>query len=200
MTICRLLPALAACGLVALSTACVPVVVGAGATAGVAAVQERGFSGAVDDTRIRAEINHLWFQHSEEIFRKVDLRITEGRVLLTGQVPTPEDRVDAVRLAWQANGVREVLNEIQVGETSGLMDMGRDSIIANRLRTRLLTDSAIRNVNYSVDTVNGVVYIMGLAQDQEELDRVIGHARSIPNVRQVVSHVVLRDDPARFQR
>ena len=44
-------------------------------------------------------------------------------------------------------------------------------------------------INYSVETVNGTIYLIGIAQNQEELDRVIAHARTIEYVRKVVDHV-----------
>jgi osmotically-inducible protein OsmY len=101
---------------------CAGALIGAGASTGVAAAEERGLEGALDDAKIRAEINHLWFQRDIEMYRQVTLTIKEGRVLLTGTVPQPEARVEAVRLAWQAVGVREVLNEIQVHGDSGFAD------------------------------------------------------------------------------
>lgn len=182
-------------------SACTPVgvAVGAGAAVGVAAAEERGLGGAIDDTKIRAQINRLWFEHDVAMFQKVGLTVTEGRVLLTGNVPSPEARVDAVRLAWQAGGVREVLNEVEVNDRSGFIDYGRDVLVANTLRSKLLFDKEIRNINYSVDVVNGTVYLMGIAQNEAELERVVGHARETSNVKRVVSYIVLKDDPRRRQ-
>ena len=37
--------------------------------------------------------------------------------------------------------------------------------------------------------VNGIVYLIGIAQNQKELDRVIAHARDINYVRNIISHV-----------
>ena len=183
--------------IVSLLSACAPVVLGAGATVGVAATEDRGVEGATDDLKIRAEINELWFRHDATMFHEVDLRVHEGRVMLTGAVQKPEYRVDAVRLAWQAAGVREVLDEIQVTNSSSFSDYSRDVIIATDLRGRLMFDGQVKNVNYSVEVVNGIVYLMGVAQNQAELDRVIAHARDIRNVKRVVSHVVLKNDPRR---
>ena len=177
--------------------ACAPAVVGAGAAAGVAASQERGFKGAIADTEIRLEINHLWLQESTSLYRKVNLQVQEGRVLLTGQVPNPEARVTAVRLAWQAEGVREVINEIEVADTSSLLDAARDEWIATKLRARLLADAEVASINYSIESVNGALYLIGVAQDQAELDRVLAHARDIAYVRRVVTYVRLKSDPAR---
>jgi osmotically-inducible protein OsmY len=184
------LPAFAALAL--LAGGCAPLVVGTAATAvGTAATQERGFGGAVTDAGTQAEINHLWFQHDAEMHRLLDMTVTEGRVLLTGRATTPEMRLDAVRLAWQANGVKEVINEIEVADQGGISDVAADTWIATQLRSRLLFDRDVASRNYSVDVVNGVVYLMGVARGQPELDRVTGHARAIPNVKRVVSHVRL---------
>jgi len=66
-------------------------------------------------------------------------------------------------------------------------------------RNTLLIDSRVRSINYNVDCVAGTIYLMGVAQNQAELQRVIDHARDIPYVRGVVSFVRLKNDPARQQ-
>ncbi len=177
--------------------ACAPAVVGAGAAVGVTAAQERSFKGALTDAEIRLDINHLWFQKSTSLYSKVNLQVQEGRVLLTGNVPDPEARLSAVRLAWQAEGVIEVINEIEVNDTSSLLDSARDEWISTELGTRILVDRAIVSINYSIETVNQVVYLIGIAQSQAELDRVIAHAKDIAFVRRVIDYVRLKDDPAR---
>jgi osmotically-inducible protein OsmY len=164
---------------------------GVGATVGVAAAQERGIEGAISDTTIRATINDLWFKYDLETFAKLNLTINQGRVLITGVVQKPESRVEAVRLAWQAKGVKEVINEIKVANSGGITGYARDTWISTRLRTTLTFDRNILSINYSIDTVQGVVYLMGVARNQAELDRVIGLARTIPDVKQVVSYVKL---------
>ena len=176
---------------------CVEAAVGAGAVATTAAFEERGLRGAASDTAVRARINALWLDHSEEMLRKVDLSISEGRVLLTGLVPTQQMRLDAVRLAWQAEGVKEVINEIQVNNSAGLGTYARDSWITAQLVGKLTIDKRVESINYSVETVDGVVYLMGIAQNQAELDRVQNHARHLNYVRKVVSYVRLKDDPRR---
>jgi osmotically-inducible protein OsmY len=187
--------ALVALGLCACSAPAV--VVGGGATATVAVAQERSFGDAIDDTAIVATINKLWLEHDWELFTNIETTVHEGRVLLTGTVKTSQDRLEAVRLAWRAKGVREIINEIEVTEQGGVVNFARDSWITAQLRTKITFDEEIRAINYSIETVNGVVYLMGIAQDQGELDRVTGYARNIRYVRSVVSHVWLKADPRR---
>ena len=181
-------------GLSLTATACAPVaVVGAGASVGVAAAQERGLSTAASDTRIRLEINHLWFQESEELYSRVQLQVQEGRVLLSGAVPNPQTRVDAVRLAWQAPGAVEIINEIEIDDETTLTDRARDAWISARLKSRLLGDKEVASINYSIEVVNQSIFLIGIAQDQTELDRVISHAKNLSYVRRVVSYVRLKD-------
>lgn len=176
---------------------CVPVVLGAGAVGATAAAQERGFTGAVQDTVIIAQINERWLSHDPEMFSAVGLQVTEGRVLLTGKVKDPQARLDAVRIAWEVGGVNEVINEIQIEKEGEGSTFWRDTSISAALKSRLLLDKEISSINYSVETVDRVIYLMGIAQSQEELDRVIGHARNLSYVKGVVSYVRLKDDPRR---
>lgn len=178
---------------------CVAAAVGAGATAGVAATEERGIKGAVSDTSIRAEINHYWLQKSENLFIDCNLQVQEGRVLVTGAVKDPDTRAEAIQLAWKAKGVREVINEVEVTNEGGVGAYARDTAIVTELRSRLLFAKDIQSVNYSIESVNGVVYMLGVAQNQVELDKAINIARNVNYVRRVVSHVLLKDDPRRFK-
>jgi len=166
--------------------------VGAGASVGAAASEERGLGGFIDDAAIQAEINQLWLEHDGELFLDADMTVREGRVLLTGEVPKPEHRVEAARLAWQAEGVREVINELKVDDTATLIDATADAAIARKLKTRLLFDQEVRSVNYSVDVVNGTVYLMGVAQSDDALERAISYARDTRGVREVRSYVRIK--------
>lgn len=171
------------------SCTAVGVATGVGASVGVAAAQEGGISRAVDDARIQIAINELWFQYDVETFRKLDLTINQGRVLITGVVQNPEARVEAVRLAWQPEGVQQVINEIQIAESEGILGYAKDTWITTRLRTALTFDRNVNSINYSIDTVRGTVYLMGFAQNRMELNRVIEKARTISGVVGVVSYV-----------
>jgi len=193
---------LAALGLAAVMTlaACSPagMAVGAGATAGVAAAEERGLKGAGNDALIRVEINEAWITEDFDTFNRLNLQIYEGRVLISGRVPNQANADRAVELAWKAEDVREVINEIEIAEGGGLDDFANDALINARLDSELLFDSEISSINYSSRSVSGTVYLLGVAQDREELDRVFRVTRSIPNVKRVVSHVILKDDPRRI--
>lgn len=177
--------------------ACAPLGIATGAAAGVgsAASKEGGLSGAVTDASIKGKINELWFQYNIDMFSKLSTTVNQGRVLLTGVVQNPQDRVEAVRLVWQVEGVKQVINEIRVADSDGLPGFVKDTWVTTRLRTAITFEKNIQSLNYSIDTVQGVVYLMGVAMSQTELNRVIELARTIPNVKQVVSYVKLVGEP-----
>ena len=180
--------------LISLSS-CTTMVAGIGAAVGTAAVQEGGLSRAASDARIQADINERWFSHDVNMFAKLDLTVNQGRVLITGVVQDPEHRVQAVRLAWQPTGVVQVINEIKVADSEGIVGYAKDAWISGRIRTSLIMDRDVESVNYSIDTVQGTVYLMGFAQDQGELNHVIEIARTTGGVKRVVSYVKLVGTP-----
>lgn len=176
---------------------CGGAIVGAGAAAGIGVAQERSIGNAIDDTAIATELSAKLFDDSFQLFRDVDLEVVEGRVLLTGKVEKQEARLRAEELAWKIEGVREVANAIQVTSEGGIGSYASDVRISNQLRAKIIGDTDILGINYSIETVSQIVYLIGIAQSQEELDRVIGHARSIRGVKKVESYVRLKDDPRR---
>ncbi|HBU97154.1 BON domain-containing protein [Thalassospira lucentensis] len=176
---------------------CTSMAIGAGATAGVAAFQERGFEGAVSDTAITAEIWQKFLAQDESLFLNIEIEVVEGEVLLAGEVKSATDELEAVKLTWQVGGVRSVLNEISVGEGASFMDNANDLLITTRIKTALMFDTDVFAINYSIETVKGTVHLMGIAQDDLERNRVIAHARDTSYVRRVVSHIRLKNDANR---
>lgn len=182
--------------LIALSLqGCAGAIVGGAATAGVAAYSERGIGGTASDTATAAKIRAKMVEADDKLFIDVGIEVYEGRVLLTGRVKTEERRADAVRHAWSVDSTKDVINEIRVSE-GPLSDIANDSWITAQLSSKLTFDADILAINYSIETVGGIIYLIGIAQSQAELDRVINHARSIKYVKQVVSHVRIKEATA----
>jgi len=180
-------------------TGCVGAFIGAGTTVGKALSEERGLKSSALDLAIRAQIIARWLEHNEQIATFVALSISEGRVLLTGTLHSQQMRLDAVRLAWQVKEVKEIINEIKVSNPEGLIGFVRDGWITTQLKTRLALDPSIESINYTVETLQKIVYLMGIAQDAFELNRVKNHAQEVKHVRQVISYVYLKDDPRRLK-
>ena len=170
-------------------------VVGAGAGVGVAAVQERGIKGKTQDIRLEALVLNKFLNAGLELATMIGVEVYEGRVMLTGATRDEKLFDEAVKLAWQVNGVKDVINEIQLDKNATAIDFAQDAWITTQLKSNLTFDPDIMAINYVVETVKGKVYLIGIAQNQTELDRVIAHASAIKHVINVISHVRLRKKP-----
>jgi osmotically-inducible protein OsmY len=177
-------------------TSCVPVAVIGGAGAlGYTAAQDRTIGETVDDASIEAQINaQLVASERRKDYTHISEDSVNGRVLLTGSVPSREAKVNAYNIAWQAKGVKEVINELKVDSNAkfSARQYASDVWISTQIESRLLFTKDIRSVNYSVETIDGVVYLMGVAQSKQELDTVTQIASEVSGVQKVVSYVKIK--------
>lgn len=171
---------------------CTGLIVGGAAATGVAVAEERSVGTIVDDVSISSQIKGRIFDKSEALFTDTATTVNDGIVLITGQVPTPDDRIELARIAWSVLGVKQVHNRTTVVGQGEDPSFGSDALITTKLKYQLLADTEIMNINYTIETVGKVVYLMGVAQDQAELDRVEAHAKEISGVRSIVSYVQMK--------
>ena len=169
---------------------------------GSSSLKEKGIKEAMSDGMIDATINKEYLNHDVNMFMNVDIEVVEGRVLLTGSVKKAKYRMDAIKLAWKVLGVREVINEIEVTNKGGIIRYLNDVKIKTQIRYKIIADKKIRSINYNFESVNGTLYVIGIAQNKKELKRVVNHSNDIKGVIKVVSHVMMKDDPRRkkYQR
>ena len=173
---------------------CVAAVVGVGGAAVAAGSTEKGLGTSVADSGIKLKINERLFQTDASLFQGVTISVNQGAVLLTGKVQTPEDRVQATQLAWQVKGVVEVINEIKVTDTSSLKSIAKDLTAQAQMRGKLIGDPDISSLNFSVDVVNGTVFLSGVASSEDEMQKVVTHARELSFAQEVVNYIRVSDD------
>jgi len=171
--------------------------VGAAATAGVSVAQERTTRQALTNTEIRVTINNSLLNEGRDLFVDVSTEVVEGRVLLTGNVDRPEDRIKAAEVVWAVPEVVELINELQVGGGGGVEGYADDVWISTQLRAKLLGDVDVNAINYTIETVNKTVHLIGVARNEDELARVVDIASRVPGVEKVVSHVLTKNDERR---
>ena len=68
----------------------------------------------IDDPGITASVKSKLVADKAADLTRVDVDTNNGTVYLNGTVESPERKSRAEQLAWQANGVRSVVNNLQV--------------------------------------------------------------------------------------
>lgn len=170
-------------------TACQGMIATGATRTGVAVAEERRIGGVVDDNTIYVSIQHLYFQHdSNELVSDINVDVHQGRVLLTGKTAKQETALEAVRLAWMASGVKEVINEVTITNQGNAMTYANDAWIETQIKARMLATKNLMSINYTVEVVNGVAYLLGIAQDERELERAAKVASRIKGVKKVISY------------
>jgi osmotically-inducible protein OsmY len=173
---------------------CATAVLGVGTAAVAASTTEKGLTTSVNDAAIVTKIKDRFVQSNFSLVTAVDVSVNDGSVLMTGKVKTPEEKVQATRIAWEIKGVREVVNELQVSDTSSLKDLAKDLAASATLRGRLIADTDISSLNFNIDVVNGTIYLSGIAADAAEMNRVVAHAQEVRFTRKVVNYIMLSTD------
>ena len=174
---------------------CAQVAVGGISKSVLVAKEERTVGTFIDDTVIAAKLKNLYFNNNEKIFFNVDVEVNEGRVLLTGTVETSDIRIEATKLAWGISDVVTVINEIQISDNDNILDYADDLVITTKINAKLLINKEINNLNYNIDTVNKIVYVIGIAQNKNELANVIDIINSVYGVKEVINYVRLKEVP-----
>ena len=163
-----------------------------GSTAMVVAEGDRSLGTVVDDATIKVNVAAKFLGASNNIFVNVNTSVLEGRVLLTGLVENQEIRIDAVRLVWEVEGVKEVVNEIEVGNRDGLKDYASDLWINTQARGVAAKTIGLRSVAYNFETINGKVYLAGVTTKPDQMNELIEALKTIKGVKEIVNYVIIK--------
>lgn len=169
-------------------------IVGGGAAVGTMALRDKSVGETVSDTALSARVKKALYKVSPDVHALVGVNVQEGEVLLTGALPTEKLRTDAEKAVWKVRDVRCVYNNIAISDRAPICNYSKDAWITSQVKAKLLGTAKIRSVNYSVKTVNNVVYIFGIARTKAELDHVVDIASRVRGVDRVMSYIRLRDE------
>jgi osmotically-inducible protein OsmY len=171
----------------------VGVLASGGSATMVVAEGDRSLGTVVDDATIKLNLSAKFLQSENKLFLDVNSNVTEGRVLLTGLVDTQEIRIEAVRKVWEINGVREVINEIEVGNKTTLKEYMNDLWINTQVKSLAARTIGLRSFSYNFETIKGKVYIAGITSRPEQLQAIVESTKTIKGVNEIVNYVVIKE-------
>ena len=169
------------------------IIASGGATTMVIAEGDRSLGTVIDDTTIKINIAQKFLNSENNLFLSIETKVIEGRVLLTGIVDNQELRINAIQRVWEVNGVKEVINEIQIGDKTTLKEYANDLWINTQIKTLAAKNIGLRVLSYNFETIRGRVYIAGITSRPEQLDIVIQSARKVKGVKEIVNYVLIKE-------
>jgi osmotically-inducible protein OsmY len=173
-------------------SSCSQLILGGATSSSMIIIQERSSKQAAIDILIKAQIEESMFSSNyDKLFSKVKVIVYESRVLLVGTVEEEEIKSKAEDIAWNTKNVKEIANYISIGKND-LIDYVKDTRISLEFRAKLLTDKEVSEVNFTVTTQNRILYIVGIAQNNKELNKVIEHASNIAGVKKIINLIRLK--------
>jgi osmotically-inducible protein OsmY len=180
--------------LLILIQSCAPLIGAAGIASLSSASKEKGLGASITDTIISTKISNKIFKYNPDLIKDTRVFVNNGSVLLTGKVKKPENKIELTKIIWKIKGVREVNNEVQIIDVSSIKNIARDIASLSEIRARILTNKKINSLNFSVDVVNDIAYLSGIAENDEEMKLVKDNAASARFIKTVFNFIILNTD------
>ena len=180
--------------IIILTNCSIPVATGVATKAVTVSNSDRSIGEFVDDVLIKAVLKNSYFDQSEKIFFNVDVEVSQGRVLLTGTVDNIDLRIEATRIAWGVKGVQTVINEIQISESDSILNFADDLVISTKVMAKIMLDEDVNSLNYNIETVNKIVYIIGISGSSDEKQKVIDLSKEVFGVEEVVDYITINSE------
>ena len=107
------------------------------------------------------KVNIYGLQENLQQNSRISINSFYSEVLLTGEIPTEEMKVQIEKVISSMPDVRRVYNELNVSVTKGYSSTVHDGYISSKLLAKVTASNAIKTSQIKVVTNDGVVYVMG---------------------------------------
>lgn len=125
------------------------------------------------------------------------VRVIDGTAILSGRVEKAEDKLKMTKFAWETAGIKAVRNDIIIADETSFKQRAKDILISSQFNAALLVNKKINSRNYNSETINGKIYVYGMAKTTAEMEEVIKEGKLIPDVVEVVPSIILADNLSR---
>ena len=127
----------------------------------------------------------------------ISAKVLDGNIYLSGKVDEPEEKLKIIKMAWETKGARSVQSTVTIKGNSNFKSTAKDILITSQLRTALIFNKLTKATNYTIDTINGKIYIFGIAMTKKEKEKVISEADQIHGVKDVIPSIYLVEELSR---
>lgn len=182
------------CTLLALLQGCAAAVVAGGATAVTSANDRRTLGAQIDDKNAVLKAQRALADDALTAEgSNINVTSYNGVLLLTGQTRSEQIRQQAQAVVSKIDGVRDVQNQIRLGNNTAMTTRTRDGWISTKVKTQLLADEQVSGLNIKVVTENAEVFLMGIVSAPEAA-KAVDIARHVDGVARVVQAFEIRQN------
>jgi len=154
----------------------------------------RSLGTQIDDSIMQKSLSIRVAQVNSKYILLVSTKVIDGHIYLNGTVDTVDEKILLTKLAWKIEGARTVKNNLKVKDKFSLKNEAKDLLITSQIKVALLANKKVKSVNYQINTVNQIIYIFGIAQNEEERREVINEGKQILDVKNVDATIFLVSD------
>lgn len=172
-------------------TACFPLAVGGAVMGGMVATDRRTTGTVVEDEGIELRAGS---RIREAMGERVHVNVTSynRQALLTGEVPTAQDKQQVEQIVSGVDNVRNIVNELAVMGNSTLTQRSSDALVTGKVKASLVDAKDLSANAFKVITERGTTYVMGRVTAREariatEVISSIGGVQKVVRILETIS-------------
>ena len=177
---------------------CFPLMVGGAVTGAMVAADRRTSGTVVEDNAIQLKASN---RIDDALGERVHINTTSynRQLLLTGEVPSEQDKQLAEKVVSGVENLRGVVNELAVLGKATLTQRSSDALVTSRVKANLIDAKDLFANAFKVTTERGTVYLMGRVT-QREANRATEVVSATSGVQRVVRilEIISEDELARM--
>ena len=177
-------------------SACAPILFGGVAMSALVATDRRTSGAQLEDEGIELRAAG---RVRENLGDRAHLNVTSynRQVLLTGEVPSAQDRQLAEQVVSRVENVRSIVNELAVLGNSTLTQRSSDALTTGKVKAAMVDAKDLFANAFKVVTERGTTYLMGRVTQREanratELTRSTGGVQKVVRVLEIISEEELQ--------
>ncbi len=151
----------------------------------------------IDDSIMQKNLMARLALKDKKYIISLSTKVLDGNIFLSGKVDEPEEKLKIIKMAWETKGARSVKSALKIKGDTNFKNTAKDVLITSQLRTALIFNKLTKATNYSLDTINGKIYIFGIAMTKDEKKKVISEANEIHGVEEVIPSILLVEELSR---
>ena len=171
-----------------------PIIGGVGAIAFSSSAQEKGLGTSINDKVVYVKLRNAIYDWSPSVAEKISISVNDGSILVTGILKDVDTKIELTKVIWGVSGIKEVNNKVQISETNNLKNIAKDLASLGEIKAKLMASKKLNSLNFSIDVVNHIVYISGIASSEEEIAIVTQIAQEARFVKEVQNFVKINND------